>query len=292
MKKEEEMYSITKNIPMYGNLTFYYSKKTKIASSLYLVTCQTKNQEIFSGIIDEKDKTERIPIDKWQLTTYFKTKDEKNICVAFQKDTKEQYFHLQYQEKGENYALVTQTSLESAIPLSFSRVPKHDDYWIITLHTEEEKYALYHIQNHKIVSDFFDILDFEEENAPHYAYFCQNLEAKPAYDEPAVKFTTLIGFLNKEAQFSSYILDSTRVDSDKKFYSPEKLGYHSLSRQYQQFKRSLLQYYLQEYERNQALLHENIAFLYDHPIDTTKSQELEQAAPKGKIMAFRPKKNE
>ena len=294
MEDNQQIHVIQKEVSPFGLLNFYYSEKSALMPGIYLATCLLEDGSCLSGIID-KNGIEKVPLKKWQLTVFFATKDGRDFCVAFGNPPRDndQYFHFQYNEQIDKFDLVTMTTPKKDMPfISFSRKPHHDDYWIITTQFPEEqkeKYALYRVKEKKIVTDYFDILDFEDDESKHYAYFCQELAIKPEKEE-RVKLTTLIGFLDEQARFSSYILDVTRLDSDKKLYSPKKLGYHSLSRHYQQFKQQLTKYYEQEYTARQQRLYDEVQNLYDHPF----YEEIEQVdhnskKQKAKIVDFRPK---
>lgn len=297
MEDNQHIHVIQKEVSPFGLLNFYYSEKSALMPGIYMATCMLEDGTCFSGIVD-KTGAIRIPLKKWKLTTFFATKDGRDFCVAFGNPPgdNDQYFHFQYQEQTENFDLVSMTNPKEGMPfISFSCDFHHDDYWLITTQFPEEqkeKHALYRVKEKKIVTDYFDILDFEDDESKHYAYFCQELSIKPADDEEWVKLTTLIGFLDEQARFSSYLLDVSQLDSDKKLYSPKKLGYHSLSRHYQQFKQQLTMYYEQEYMARQQRLYEEVYQLYEHPFygleePVVGDQPIKKQ--KAKIVDFRPK---
>ena len=297
MEDNQHIHVIQKEVSPFGLLNFYYSEKSALMPGIYMATCMLEDGTCFSGIVD-KTGAIRIPLKKWKLTTFFATKDGRDFCVAFGNPPgdNDQYFHFQYQEQTENFALVSMTNPKEGMPfISFSCDFHHDDYWLITTQFPEEqkeKYALYRVKEKKIVTDYFDILDFEDDESKHYAYFCQELSIKPADDEEWVKLTTLIGFLDEQARFSSYLLDVSQLDSDKKLYSPKKLGYHSLSRHYQQFKQQLTMYYEQEYMARQQRLYEEVHQLYEHPfygLEEPVDGDQPIKKQKAKIVDFRPK---
>lgn len=297
MEDDQHIYVIQKEVSPFGLLNFYYSEKSALMPGVYMATCILEDGICFSGIVD-KTGTIQVPLKKWQLTTFFATKDGCDFCVAFGNPLgdNDQYFHFQYQEQTENYNLATMTVPKEGSPfISFSCDFHHDDYWLITIQfpkEQKEKYALYRVKEKKIVTDYFDILDFEDDESKHYAYFCQELCIKPDGEEDWVKLTTLIGFLDEQARFSSYLLDVSQLDSDRKLYSPKKLGYHSLSRHYQQFKQQLTMYYEQEYMARQQRLYEEVHQLYEHPFyEALEHVDGDQAnkKQKAKIVDFRPK---
>lgn len=296
MEDNQNICIIQKEVSSFGLLNFYYSEKSALMPNIYLATCILADGSCLSGLVD-KSGMERIPLKKWQLTVFFATKDQHDFCVAFGNppEDNDQYFHFQYNEQTKNFDLVTMTTPKEGMPfISFSCDFHHDDYWLITTQFPEEqkeKYALYRVKEKKIVTDYFDILDFEDDESKHYAYFCQELSIKPDGEEDWVKLTTLIGFLDEQARFSSYILDVAQLDNDKHLYTPMRLGYHSLSRRYQQFKQRLTKHYEDEYIARQMRLYDEVQKLYEHPfypledqLDGNKIKDI-----KCKIIDFSPK---
>ncbi|HIT21697.1 MAG TPA: hypothetical protein IAB56_01825 [Candidatus Scybalousia intestinigallinarum] len=296
MENNQNIWVIQREVSPFGLLNIYYSEKSALMPGVYLATCTLGDGSCLSGIVD-KAGIERIPIKKWQITTFFTTKDQHDFCVAFGNppEDNDQYFHFQYNEQTENFDLVTMTTPKEGMPLiSFSSDFHHDDYWLITIQfpkEEKEKYALYRIKEKELATDYFDILDFEDDESNHYAYFCLELKSKVAGEDEWVKLTTLIGFLDEQARFSSYILDVAQLDNDKHLYTPMQLGYHSLSERFQQFKQRLTKHYEDEYIARQMRLYDEVQTLYEHPfypkedqLDGNKTKNI-----KCKIIDFRPK---
>ena len=195
----------------------------------YFVTGNKLTKKL-SGIVD-KNGNEIIPLDEMELKESFVDLEKENSCFGFKYKDSEilEYYHVKsYDEKAK---LVLKTGRNDDIPIKISLVMANPNYWVFETITNSPQYAIYDYKRSKIVTQFFDELIFLKDDDlinNHAIYYsmdiCNLFENSNGEVEPYV-YTNLCGFLDKECNFSSQILETENAMLyDSYMYGPNTLS--------------------------------------------------------------------
>lgn len=236
VKKNIKLKVETKN---YGTVTIYLNDEENKIGDGYFVTA-TKHRKKLAGFVDYTGK-EIIPLQEMELKEEFHSKDYHNICFGFQMPNCNvlEYYHVKKQNNGK-YRWVLRTCYSDIPALTIQQVKENDDLWLFkTVGGENEEYAIYSLEKEKIITNFFDVIDFNIGSNPygHIAYFCKDITG--IYDDEKVVYTSICGFFDKEGNFSSQILD---VESGL-LYNSYQLGINSCSDSFCAFINTLIMKY-------------------------------------------------
>ncbi|MBE6147550.1 MAG: hypothetical protein E7168_04380 [Firmicutes bacterium] len=255
----------------YGNVSVYLEDNANRYGNGYFVTTSKKGLKL-SGFVDLNGK-EIIPIDTHQLDEIFSSHNKKDICLAFKNDRDEinTYYHVQLQETGKyegEYKIVLKTNPNDDVPLRLT-ASIDEDFWFMEADRDDHiEYALYRPEDKKIITTFFDELMFLEEESPyHYFYFCSDIYSYRPVDNPdgtteeeKVHFSSLVGFMDREGNFSSQLLDTEK----ELYYDSYQLGGNSLSNRFHAFLNELQKKYQNEYMEKEDRVDQEISYLFSN----------------------------
>lgn len=272
VKKNIKLKVETKN---YGTVTIYLNDEENKIGDGYFVTA-TKHRKKLAGFVDYTGK-EIIPLQEMELKEEFHSKDYHNICFGFQMSNCNvlEYYHVKKQNNGK-YRWVLRTCYSDIPALTIQQVKENDDLWLFkTVGGENEEYAIYSLEKEKIITNFFDVIDFNIGSNPygHIAYFCKDITG--IYDDEKVVYTSICGFFDKDGNFSSQILD---VESGL-LYSSYQLGINSCSDSFCAFINTLITKYKSEYGEKDRSTQAIINHLFnDYNGSTPPKKEVEKKA--------------
>ncbi len=256
----------------YGIIAVSVSRENKIGQG-FLVS-EKRNHTTICGYIDLEGK-EIIPVEEMILKELFFTSDYQEICFGFElpyiKNLK--YYHVTNNQ--DSTRVIFSTNPNDSKPLTISKIEKEDSLWYLEIKntTElENKYALYHAREHRMITPFFADLELVEENDfSHFAYFYSNIYTTNE-EEKELYFTSLCGFINQEGFFSSQILDTTSLE----LYPSYFLGDTPNSKRYQTYLKLLKEKYREKYQQEEEQTNQILDYLYHNPNlswDTNKNRE-------------------
>lgn len=272
----------TKN---YGLVTVYFDENLRFGDT-YFVTA-VKNKVHLAGLID-KEGNEVIPLEEMTLDEFFYTKHKNDICFGFKiadVDTLK-YYHVQKQ-KNNTYKLKIATNPFDQEPISIRQIREDDNTWVFDKQAEdgEHEYAVYRPSEVRIITCFFDELNFEEENPyGHFAYVCNYIiaEIESENDEnkvDSVPLTTVSAFIDYDGDFSSQLLDV----ADNQLYNCYLMGGTSTSKNYGIFLSTLQQKHLNRYLEKEELTNDTLTYLFNNYNQSIEPPTLKQPA---KILEF------
>lgn len=272
VKKNIKLKIETKN---YGTVTIYLNDEENKIGDGYFVTA-TKHRKKLTGFVDYNGK-EIIPLQEMELKEEFHSKDYHNICFGFQMPNCNvlEYYHVKKQNDGK-YRWVLRTCYSDIPALTIQQVKENDDLCLFkTVGGENEEYAIYSLEKEKIITNFFDVIDFNIGSNPygHVAYFFKNITG--IYDDEEVVYTSICGFFDKDGNFSSQILD---VESGL-LYNSYQLGINSCSDSFCAFINTLITKYKSEYDKKDKSTQAIINHLFnDYNGSTPPKKEVEKKA--------------
>lgn len=272
VKKNIKLKIETKN---YGTVTIYLNDEENKIGDGYFVTA-TKRRKKLAGFVDYNGK-EIIPLQEMELKEEFHSKDYHNICFGFQMPNCNvlEYYHVKKQNDGK-YRWVLRTCYSDIPALTIQQVKENDDLWLFkTVGGENEEYAIYSLEKEKIITNFFDVIDFNIGSNPygHVAYFFKDITG--IYDDEKVVYTSICGFFDKDGNFSSQILD---VESGL-LYNSYQLGINSCSDSFCAFINTLITKYKSEYDKKDKSTQAIINHLFnDYNGSTPPKKEVEKKA--------------
>ena len=172
--------------------------------------------------------------------------------------------------------IVLRTCYSDIPALTIQQVKENDDLWLFkTVGGENEEYAIYSLEKEKIITNFFDVIDFNIGSNPygHVAYFCKDIT--DIYDDEKVVYTSICGFFDKDGNFSSQILD----EESGLLYSSYQLGINSCSDSFCAFINTLITKYKSEYGEKDRSTQAIINHLFnDYNGSTPPKKEVEKKA--------------
>lgn len=273
----------------YGNITVYPSDETRFGNG-YFVTA-TKNKKSLAGFIDTNGQ-EIIPLEEMKLDEYFCTKYQDDICFGFRVpdiDTLK-YYHVQKQEDN-TYKLKIATNPYDLEPISIRQVKENENLWVFDKQTmdKEHEYAVYRPSETRMLTCFFDELNFDIEDNPygHFAYVCNYIIAEVENDEDEitkVPLTTICAFIDYDGNFSSQLLDV----EDEKLYNCYLVNGTSTSREYSRFLYNLQQKHLNQYLEKEERTDDTLNYLFNNYNQSIEPSKIENPKP-AKILEFKPK---
>lgn len=273
----------------YGSVTIYLDENTRFGNT-YFVTA-TKNGTVLAGLVDEDGK-EIIPLDEMTLDEFFYTKGKRDICFGFKipgVDTLK-YYHVQRQ-KDNTYRLRIATNPLDPEPISIRQVKEDNSTWVFEKQTIEKEfeYALYRPSEARILTCFFDELNFNIPDNPfsHYAYVCNYITAEIENDNDEenierVPLTAVSAFIGYDGSFTSQLLDV----EDEEFYNSYFVNGTSTSREYSMFLYNLRQKYLNRYLEKEERINNAMDYLFNNYNQSVKPPKIANPKP-AKILEFK-----
>lgn len=267
----------------FGKLTVYLKDdKNKIGDG-YLVTA-TKKEKHLTGFIDFQGK-EIIPIQEMELEEMFHTAKYQDICFGFRiPDAKVlQYYHIKKKADG-NYKWILKTNPFDSVPIAIRKVAEHSNFWIFEAVKENPEYAIYSVDEARMLTNYLDEISFNLEENPyhHFAYFCKYIASNVEEDSEEIIHTSLCGFIDQEGNFSSQILDT----ESETLYDSYSLGENSLSKRFVTFVDQLTKSYETKYYEKEEEIDQTIEYLFNN---YNLSQRPVNYPKKAKIISFKNK---
>ena len=247
------------NSEKYGSIIAFYDKKNDRLSNGYIVR-SVKKFKMLSGYMDLNKKL-IIDFDEMADNNYFYSNGGRDLCLAYMMENGiDRYFHIR--NTGKSYKLVMMTDPES--PLIVTPIKDDENHWILSTISEDPKFVLYNYNIGKVVTSYLDHVEIIKDGGINKYYFEKNLKA--TYEDDDIFVTTLCGFLNKDAQFSSDFLDT-----DSEGIVHEAVVYrNTLSPKFQELCTSIIKNYVEEYLFKEQLNNEIIDLLYSQQIEIEK----------------------
>lgn len=273
----------------YGNVTVYKDEKTRFGNIYFVVANKGKKQ--LAGVIDKKGQ-EVIPIEEMTLEECFYTKNKEDICFGFRilgLDTLK-YYHVQKRE-DDIYKLKIATNPYDLETISIRQVKENQDVWVFEKKTknEELEYAIYDPKEARMLTCFFDELNFDIGANPygHFAYVCNYISAEIESDNGVVEevpLTTVAALIGRNGSFSSQILDT----EDDKLYNSYFVNGTSTSKEYSILLASLHQKHLNEYLEKEERINNTLTYLFNNYNQSVEPSTKQNQKP-AKILEFKPK---
>ena len=281
---------ITVSSQKFGDVLVYIEDSANRFGEGYFVTTKKKGYDL-SGYVDKNGK-EIIPIDTHQLDEIFLSHNGKDVCLAFKNEEDEipTYYHIQLQEsekyEGE-YKIVLKTNPKDSVPLRLTASIDEDLWFMEAVREDHIEYALYRPSDKKVLTTFFNELMFLEEKSPyHYFYFCNDIYSyrevcnqDGTQEEEKVHFTSLVGFMDRDGNFSSQVLDTEK----ELYYDSYRLGGNSLNNRFHAFLSELQKKYQNEYMEKEDRVEQEISYLFSSP---NLSIAPKTSKTMGKIISF------
>lgn len=273
----------------YGLVTISTDENLRFGNT-YFVTA-IKDKIHLAGLIDENGK-EIIPLEEMTLSEFFYTEHKKDICFGFQVSdiSPLKYYHLQKQ-KDSTYQLKIATNPLDQEPISIRQVREEKSLWVFDKQMEdgEHEYAIYRPSEVRMITGFFDELNFDIEKNPygHFAYVCNYIiaEIESEINEGEIEkvpLTTVCAFIDFDGNFSSQLLDV----KDSQLYNCYLVDGTSTSKNYGIFLSNLQQKHLNQYLEDERLTDNTLNYLFNNCNQSIQSSILRKPA---KILEFKPK---
>lgn len=270
----------------FGDVRIYLDPANKICLGCYYVTV-TKRGKQLAGVVDEKGR-QIIKMQEMSVEVIFNTNKYNDICFGFKLEDTDVlvYYHIRKSDDG--YSVVVYTDPYDSEPIEIEQIYKHSDRWLFKKVNNEEV-AIYDPSTNRLVTPFFDSLDFEvgENKHSHYACYCKHINIYPYLEcgdeqiENEFEVPSCVtGFIDKDGYFTSQIFDTTSA----KLFSSYYCGSHSTSREFQGLIDSLVLKYTNEYKEQQYLIYNTLEYLFNN---SNLSQQIISKPSKTKIIEFK-----
>lgn len=270
----------------FGDVRIYLDTGSKIGDNCYYVTV-TKKGKYLAGVVDKNGK-QIIKMQEMTLEVIFNTNKYNDICFGFKLEDTDvlKYYHIR--KKDNEYSVVVYTDPYDSEPIEIEEISKHSDRWLFKKVNSEEV-AIYDPGTNRLVTPFFDSLDFEvgENKHSHYACYTKDIVIYPYLDSGEEKIenefeipSCVTGFIDKDGYFTSQIFDTTSA----KLFSSYYCGEHSTSREFQGLIDNLVLKYTNEYKEQQYLIYNTLEYLFNN---SNLSQKINNKPTKTKIIEFK-----
>ena len=199
-------FKLVKSNTIGKTIVFYHKYYSKIDNGYVVKTL--KRGHILSGFIDLFGDV-IIDFDIMDISNYFYANNFEDIGILFSypNDTNK-FYHLR--KDNNSYKVVFETDNDKK--LIVNKIEHNPNNWLIVTNEDLPQLMLYDVRKAKIISTTFDNLEVVNDNPIHKYYYEKILYTD---DLEEAYLTTLCGFLDKDGNFSSDILD---MESDNLLY--------------------------------------------------------------------------
>lgn len=276
---------VTIDSQKYGKVkAWLYQGNCKHGNSYFVLT--KKNSMVLSGVVDEEGN-EIIPIDNMDLTGLVVADNGSDLCYEFMHHDSNQpeTYHVKIYD-NKKAKLVFKTDYKSEIPLSICMMEDTQDYWLIEMGTEHKKYAIYDYKNVKMISTFFDEINYLTDSPYHSFYYSLNIESDiETYDgsKQLQTYSSLCGFLDEKGNLSSQIYDAEA----NKYYSSYLYGPDTLSPKFNELVKKVTKDHEEAYYVKDDEINEVLCYMYENCDMSEKPKNYKE---KNKVLEYKPRK--
>lgn len=251
------------NTKKYGNIDVFIDRKNKIGNG-YIVDTMIGKKYI-SGYID-LDFNEIIELNEKRFVDYFGNQNNEDICLKYKvKGEKNlECYHITKKEKSSKITYITGPYSEKTYNIINTSNP---NYWLFETVSGDSMYAVYDIKKKKLITSFFDLIEFvEPDDSIYHTIFYQKTIKSDMIDEETgytdtIIHTSLCGFLASDGSFSSDILDQ----EEEIYYPVFDKGINTFSSEYNNFITNIHKAYLEEYLEKSERINDYISHLAENP---------------------------
>lgn len=196
-----------------------------------------KNDSIYQGFCDVN---KNIIIEPKKMTYYdsFSSHHDKDICLIFKIDNMDEYEYYHIQKNNHNYNILFDIKSNDINPFKVSKINNNDAYWMFSISKPKNSYALYNVKNNEVITAFLDLIEIKNSNKIYY-----EKDILSYYKDKKIYHTTISGYLDKNGNYKSSILDK----NSGLLYDTLYLGNNTNSYEFQNFLENIKEIYYNKY---------------------------------------------